>query len=419
MREKRVRSCTVGVLLALIAGSMGLVAASSAAAQDPSVALADAEARAATAESRVVDLEAELAEAEAALQPIEKRARLAAERAEDASDQAATLEAELVARREAAAEELAFARAVHDSDLESHRADVGAAFGFALGTLLLALLTLSWSRLRRWPPIRSLAQASARVMAGVAVAVLLVLLIVGGALLGGSPVLGFFGGLLIVIAFGAPIALILIWRSLRIESGATTALLASGVPRSARIAGAAVLGVLCLAGIGAGLGADEPGEPSFGDDIEPLAAQAQGDPADPPTSELLRAQAMARPLARRADRLDSSRREAQREVDAVADRLDAAEGQLAKAERQVRRQTKLVERQQAAERRAQRRAERESQPPVEPDPGQATSGCAPGYSPCIPPYPPDLDCADVGGPITVTGSDPHGLDADNDGIGCE
>ena len=44
-------------------------------------------------------------------------------------------------------------------------------------------------------------------------------------------------------------------------------------------------------------------------------------------------------------------------------------------------------------------------------------GCAPGYSPCIPSYPPDLDCADTG-PVTVTGSDPHGLDADGDGVAC-
>jgi endonuclease YncB( thermonuclease family) len=45
--------------------------------------------------------------------------------------------------------------------------------------------------------------------------------------------------------------------------------------------------------------------------------------------------------------------------------------------------------------------------------------CAPGYSPCVPPYPPDVDCADVNGPIMVTGSDPHGLDGDGDGVACE
>ena len=52
------------------------------------------------------------------------------------------------------------------------------------------------------------------------------------------------------------------------------------------------------------------------------------------------------------------------------------------------------------------------------DPPQPNGGsCAPGYSPCIPAYPPDLDCADTG-PVSVTGSDPHGLDADGDGLAC-
>jgi hypothetical protein len=31
----------------------------------------------------------------------------------------------------------------------------------------------------------------------------------------------------------------------------------------------------------------------------------------------------------------------------------------------------------------------------------------------------DLDCADVAGPVEITGDDPNGLDRDGDGIGCE
>jgi hypothetical protein len=31
----------------------------------------------------------------------------------------------------------------------------------------------------------------------------------------------------------------------------------------------------------------------------------------------------------------------------------------------------------------------------------------------------DLDCPDVGRPVSVPGADPHRLDADNDGVGCE
>lgn len=47
--------------------------------------------------------------------------------------------------------------------------------------------------------------------------------------------------------------------------------------------------------------------------------------------------------------------------------------------------------------------------------------CHPSYpSVCIPPPPPDLDCPEIPYTnFTVTGSDPHGFDRDNDGIGCE
>ena len=49
--------------------------------------------------------------------------------------------------------------------------------------------------------------------------------------------------------------------------------------------------------------------------------------------------------------------------------------------------------------------------------------CDPNYEGgCVPPYPPDVDCDDLealGIPqVTVTGSDPHDLDPDGDGIAC-
>jgi hypothetical protein len=50
---------------------------------------------------------------------------------------------------------------------------------------------------------------------------------------------------------------------------------------------------------------------------------------------------------------------------------------------------------------------------------EESSSCDPNYSGCVPPYPPDVDCADVGETVTVYGSDPHGLDADSDSVGCE
>ncbi len=49
------------------------------------------------------------------------------------------------------------------------------------------------------------------------------------------------------------------------------------------------------------------------------------------------------------------------------------------------------------------------------------TGCDPAYPDvCIPPPPPDLDCANIPHQdIRVLPPDPHRLDGDNNGIGCE
>jgi hypothetical protein len=61
-------------------------------------------------------------------------------------------------------------------------------------------------------------------------------------------------------------------------------------------------------------------------------------------------------------------------------------------------------------------------PATEPTAAPSTSGeCSPAYpTVCIPPPPPDLDCADVTyRRFTVLAPDPHNFDGDHDGIGCE
>ncbi|GAA1803251.1 thermonuclease family protein [Nesterenkonia flava] len=45
--------------------------------------------------------------------------------------------------------------------------------------------------------------------------------------------------------------------------------------------------------------------------------------------------------------------------------------------------------------------------------------CDPNYMPCVPVYPPDINCSDITFPVRVIGSDVHRLDADGDGVGCE
>ncbi len=58
-----------------------------------------------------------------------------------------------------------------------------------------------------------------------------------------------------------------------------------------------------------------------------------------------------------------------------------------------------------------------------PPPGGGGGGggggqCHPSYSPCLP-IVGDLDCGQIGHQVTVRGSDPYGLDADGDGVGCD
>jgi micrococcal nuclease len=56
--------------------------------------------------------------------------------------------------------------------------------------------------------------------------------------------------------------------------------------------------------------------------------------------------------------------------------------------------------------------------PTRPD--APRGNCDPNYAgACVLPPPPDLDCPDIRQPVRVVGSDPHRLDGDDDGWGCE
>ena len=59
--------------------------------------------------------------------------------------------------------------------------------------------------------------------------------------------------------------------------------------------------------------------------------------------------------------------------------------------------------------------------PSFPPAGQIGTKCSPYYPTlCIPPFPPDLDCRDVQGVnFKVVSPDPHSLDRNRNGIGCE
>jgi Flp pilus assembly pilin Flp len=67
----------------------------------------------------------------------------------------------------------------------------------------------------------------------------------------------------------------------------------------------------------------------------------------------------------------------------------------------------------------------QSTPISSPRSGDDVVACDPGYTgACVPPHPPDLDCSDleargIAVPVTIVGGDPHNLDPDGDGVGCD
>lgn len=57
--------------------------------------------------------------------------------------------------------------------------------------------------------------------------------------------------------------------------------------------------------------------------------------------------------------------------------------------------------------------------PTTRDDDDRSGRCDPNYSGCVPVHPPDVDCDVVDGPVRVLDADPHNLDGNHDGLGCE
>lgn len=120
------------------------------------------------------------------------------------------------------------------------------------------------------------------------------------------------------------------------------------------------------------------------------------------------------------EQLKNQVKEAQTRADEI---IAARESQLAQQRQELDARSAALDQREAAVAEAERKLN--TTPATKgttasaPQPAPQSSGCDPNYSPCIPAYPPDLNCGDIGHPITVTGSDPHRLDRDGDGVGCE
>jgi hypothetical protein len=418
MQQKRLSRLRVpGIIaaVALIAASLS----SPAPAQDPQTNLAEAEAEVGDAQADISAAAAALEEAQAKQSPIQRQANKAVSKTENAAAEVEELSADLVAAREDAAEEVAVANASYQEEKDQHDTEVGVGLGVGLALLLLALLPFRWGRFRSSPVVQRLAAEDNSRAYGIVGAVALTGVIVGGVVAdGGTGLVDAVASFVIVLLIGLVCAVFLARQQTLRSQTADEPGSDDGVPRGRRrimLAVLATLGVLFLA---SPLFAESPEEPEFSEETLALAALAEEDVTETASDELKQAMAALKPLKTKSDRLESRRSKADRAVRQAKNRLSSAEQRLREAENQVQLVSRQIER---AEARAQRRAEREAERADEEDSadGGGSDGCEPGYDPCVPTYPPDLNCDDLDGPYTVTGSDPHGLDADGDGVGCE
>lgn len=407
--------------LALVAALSLLVLGGSSQAADPSADLAEAETQVSSAEADVASGEARVAAARDRYSAASRRAEAPAEAAQAARSELRELRASLRLRQRQAERRIANLETAHNQAVDEHDEEVAADVGFGMVALVAAAIALAWVRFRDSAAVAALAELDlGRVLALCLGGGLLVVTI--GAVLADST--GFaraLGTFLFGLGIVLPAALLIARHAAEVEKGRGKPLL-----KRKRLPGwvARGLGVLLLllavSGLGSALFADKPA-------AEPIPARLQEDAHaltnGPGARELSEAQvrataaeaAAATPLAGQAD-ARSAMRKTIRELRRAEARLVDAE---ADERRSARRLAVLVEREEREAAREAVRAEREAEEVAEEAEEAVPSGCDPNYSGCVPPYPPDADCDEVGETVTVLGEDPHGLDADGDLVACE
>ncbi|MBW8059285.1 MAG: hypothetical protein FVQ78_02930 [Solirubrobacterales bacterium] len=394
---------TMGVAVVLAAALFSVATAS----VSEERKLAQAEADFDAANARVAELEGQLAGLEETVSAAERQATRLTAIADDAEAKAEDLADAMSARRGEAAATVRDAEAEHRQEVDDWRTQRGWALAGAVFLFLLALASALWPTLIAWPPLtRVLEQSRWRPATAVVLAVL-----VGLAMLAGSSTgVVLVGGALVGASVAAGIVLLLAGRARSREvAGERPSGQSPEALRRARIGFGALAGVGAAVLLVLAVALEKPAAPALPE--ETLALASAGDPLDNPTPELRALQDAADLRRGRADAAADRRTESLDRMSAVEDRLRDARAAARGAQRRVDRWIAALSEPDPGS---------EPPPPSEPPDGSPSSDeCDPNYSGCVPPYPPDLDCADIGGPVEVYGSDPHGLDADGDGVGCE
>lgn len=381
---------------------------------DPASDLSQAESRAAAAEADVAAARDRLDTARAELDAASRQAGPAAEAAQTARMEVQELLTSLNERQRQARERIAELETTQQEEEDDYDEEVAAGIGAGLALLVAAGIALSWG----WFRASSAVAALVRMQLGQAVALCVgggfLLVVIGVALVASGGLPGALGMALFCLGFFLPLALLLARHSAEIQRGRSKPVL--GRDRLPDWVGRAAAVLLVLLGVGALVAVIVAESPAPADISVQLHEDASALTTGPGAARLAEAKSDARAVRKQAIGPLARQRQAQAELREVTRDLHRAEARLVGAEadahRSARRLAALIERE-------QREAEAQAEAEAEEIEEEMSPSCDPNYSGCVPPYPPDVDCAEVGGPVSVYGADPHGLDADGDGVGCE
>jgi hypothetical protein len=421
--------CGRGTLLAFVL-VVALGSFAGAAWADPAADLSEAESRVTTAQADVAAAQQRLDAARADHAAASRSAGPAAEAARAAGAEVRDLRARLADRQRRARVEIVELEAAQQRQEDDHNDEVAAGIGIGLAALVAVGIALAWG----WFRTSAAVAALVRMQLGQAVALCLgggfLLVLIGAALGAGDGFVAPLGMLIFCLGVLLPIALLLGRHSTQIQGGRARPVLGrerlpKWIPRGLAL----LLFLLCLGALGTAVFDDGPTAPALSPTLHEEADALASGPgavrlAKAKTEAVAARRHAAAPLARqRAVRTklrhatgELGRAEG-RLVDAEADRRGSARRLAAFVAREEREAEAQAEREAVTAEEAAVEAEEFAEEEEEDETG--SGGCDPNYSGCVPAYPPDVDCAEVGGSVSVYGSDPHGLDADADGVGCE
>ena len=414
------RGCVAQIALAVALAIALAMLGGSAKAADPSTGFSEAESRAARAQADIASAQAEANAAEAHLASTSRRARPAAATARATRTQARELRVSLLDRQLRAQARISELEAVHRQEVDDHDDEVIYGIGIGLAALIGAGIALAWGWFRASPGVAALSRINLAHALGLCLGGGLLLIVIGAVLSEAGDLPGTVGALLLGLGFVLPTALLLGRHSAEVQRGRAKPVLKHDrlpgwVPRTAAV----LLLLLALSGLSASILAEQPAAFSA---PAPLRADSTALTSGPDAHRLEAATAKAEAARRAAVRPLSLQRAARAALRRATRELRGAQDRLASAEadqrRFARRLAVLVAREEREAAKAAARAEREAEE-LAYEEEAFSSECDSNYSGCVPAYPPDVDCAEVGETVTVIGSDPHGLDADGDLVACE